>query len=91
MEIKLHIRNLSKATTSAVLEALFAQVGTVTAVDLIRDRRNGTPKGYAFITMSAQSEADKAVSKFNAYLLNDQELTVKLVRPREQFGLNTPL
>ena len=91
MEIKLHVRNLSKATTSAELEALFAQAGTVTAVDLIRDRRTGTPKGYAFITMSAQSEADKAVSKFNAYLLNDQELTVKLVRSREQFGLNTPL
>lgn len=91
METKLHVRNLSRATTSAELEALFAQVGTVTAVDLIRDRRNGTPKGYAFITMSAQSEADKAVSKFNAYRLDDQELTVKLARPREQSGFQPSL
>lgn len=89
MEIKIYVRNLSKSTTSEELATLFTQVGTVTAVDLIRDRWTDMPKGYAFITMSAQNEADKAVSKFNAYTLNDQALKVKLAKPREQFGVNS--
>ena len=91
MEIKLCVRNLSKSTTSAELAALFAQVGTVIAVHLIKDRWTDTPKGYAFITMSAQNEADQAVSKFNAYPLNDQELKVKLATPRAQFGFSTTI
>jgi RNA recognition motif-containing protein len=51
------------------------------------DQKSGEPKGYAYVTMSAQSEADKAVNMFNRYLLFDHELTVRLSKPRQQRGL----
>lgn len=89
MEVKVYVRNLAKSTTLEELKVLFTKAGTVTGVDLIRDRKSGASKGFAFITMSAQSEADKAVSMFNAYSFNDQELKVDLAKPREQRGFGT--
>lgn len=70
------------------LSALFTQAGDVTAVDIITDRLTGRSEGYAYVTMSAQSEADKAVSMFNAYELDDRRLKVILVRSRAQRGLS---
>jgi RNA recognition motif-containing protein len=58
-------------------------------VNTIKDRKSGTSKGFAFITMSAQSEADKAVSKFHGYSFNDQEMKVDLAKPRAQHGFGT--
>jgi cold-inducible RNA-binding protein len=89
MEVKLYVGNLSKSTTGKELNSLFAQVGDVTAVNLITDRQSGRSKGYAFVTMSAQSEADKAVSIFNTYSLDEHPLRVTLVKPREQRGFST--
>lgn len=89
MEVKLYVGNLPTSTTGNQLSALFAKAGDVTAVQLITDRQSGWSKGYAFITMSAQSEADKAVSMFNTYPLENHSLKVALVKRREQrsFGI----
>ena len=87
MEVQVYVRNLSKSTTQQQLNILFEQAGDVTAIQIIKDRKSGESQGFAFITMSAQSEADKAVSMFNSYVLDDHFLKVKLVRPREQRGL----
>ena len=89
MEIKLYVGNLSKTTTQAELNTLFTQAGEVTAVDVIMDRKRGESKGFAFVTMSAQSEADKAVSMFNSYSLDEHPLKVDLAKPREQRGFDT--
>ena len=86
MEVKISVRNLSKSTTPEKLNDLFARAGDVTAVDIIMDHERGESRGFAFVTMSAQSEADKAVSMFNAYSLDERPLKVKLTRPREQRG-----
>lgn len=86
MEAKVYVRNLSKSTTHRELNALFTQAGDVTAVHVIADRKSGHSKGFAFITMSAQSEADKAVSMFNTYSLDNHQLRVNLVQPRGQRG-----
>ena len=86
MEAKLYVGNLSKSTTQEELNVLFAQAGEVTAAQVVKDRKSGESKGYAFITMSAQSEADKAVSLFNTYSLSDHALKVSLAKPREQRG-----
>ena len=86
MEVKIYIRNLPGSTTGNELNTLFAQAGEVTAIDIVTDRQSGISKGYAFVTMSAQSEADRAVSMFNTYSLNDHQLKVALVRSREQRG-----
>ena len=86
MEAKISVRNLSRSTTHEELTILFAQAGEVTAVDLIMDDKRREARGFAFITMSTQNEADKAVSMFNAYSLNDHQLKVALVKPRQQRG-----
>jgi RNA recognition motif-containing protein len=86
MEIEIYVGNLSKSTTEEDLNVLFSQAGDVTSVDVIKDRKSGASNGFAFITMSAQSEADKAVSMFHAYPLEDRYLRVALVRQRKQRG-----
>ena len=91
MEVKLYVGNLSKSTTPDELNALFAQAGEVTAAEVIKDRKSGESRGFAFITMSAQSEADKAVSMFNTYSLSDLALKVSLAKPREQRGIKSPI
>jgi RNA recognition motif-containing protein len=84
MEAKLHVGNLSKSTTQEELNLLFAQAGQVIPVEVIKERKSGEPKGFAFVTMSEQSEADKAVSMFNAYSFSDHELKVSPAKPREE-------
>lgn len=84
IEVQLYVGNLPRSTTGRELRALFARAGDVTAVDVMTDRLTGGSLGYAYVTMSAQSEADKAVSLFNAYILGQHSLKVTLVRTRGQ-------
>ena len=86
MQVKLYVGNLSYGTTEDDLRTLFAQAGNVASVALIKDRDTGSSKGFAFIEMSNQSEAQKAISMFNSFQLNDRALTVNLARPREDRG-----
>lgn len=86
MEVELYVRNLSKSTTEDELDILFTQAGEVTAVEIFMDRESGESKGYGFILMSTQSEADRAVSMFDRYPLNDHALKVSLSKPRQQRG-----
>jgi RNA recognition motif-containing protein len=90
MEAKLYVGNLSKSTTQDELNALFAQAGDVSAAEVIKDRKSGESKGFAFITMSTQSEAEKAVSMFNEYSLSDHALKVSPAKAREQHGPSRP-
>jgi RNA recognition motif-containing protein len=90
MEAKVYVGNLSKSTTQDELNTLFAQAGEVTSTEVIKDRKSGESRGFAFVTMSAQNEADKAVSMFNSYVLSDHTLKVNLAKPREQRGVTTP-
>jgi RNA recognition motif-containing protein len=86
MESKLYVGNLSYSTTEEDLKTLFAQAGTVSSVALIKDRDSGQSKGFAFIEMSTQVEAEKAISTFNGYQMGDRELKVSLARPKEETG-----
>jgi len=86
METKLYIGNLSYSTTEEELRTLFAQAGTVSSVDLIKDRMTGSSKGFAFVQMSSQEEAQKAISMFNGYSLGGREIKVNPARPREESG-----
>lgn len=90
METKLYVGNLSKSTTQEELNALFAQAGEVLTADIVKDRKSGESKGFAFVTMSAPNEADKAVSMFNATSLGDQILKVDLATPRPTRGVAKP-
>jgi len=86
MDVKLYVGNLAKSTTEDELKTLFMQAGAVSLVEVIKDRISGESKGFAFITMSEQSEAEKAISMFNAYSLADRELKVNVAKPREERG-----
>lgn len=86
MESKLYVGNLSYSTTEDDLRNLFFQAGTVTSVALIKDRDSGQSKGFAFVEMSNQAEAQKAVSMFNGHSIGNRELRVSIARPREERG-----
>lgn len=84
MEVKLYVGNLSYQTTENDLRTLFAKAGQVASVALIKDRDTGNSKGFAFVEMSTQAEAQKAVSMLNGFSLEDRELKVNLAKPREE-------
>ena len=85
-ETEVYVGNLSRSTTQDDLNVLFSQAGDVASINIVKDRKSGASNGFAFVIMSAQSEADKAVSMFNAYSLDDHFLRVLLIRPRKQRG-----
>jgi RNA recognition motif-containing protein len=82
MDVRLYVGNLAKSTTADELKTLFTQAGPVAAVDVVKDRDSGESKGFAFITMGDQTEADKAISMFNAYSLAEHELKVNVAKPK---------
>jgi cold-inducible RNA-binding protein len=86
MEVKLYVGNLSFSTTEDELRTLFAQAGTIVTVDLIKDRDTGSSKGFAFVAMSTQAEAEKAIKMFNGYSLGNREIKVNPARPKEETG-----
>ena len=90
MEARLYVGNLSKSTTQDELSTLFAIAGTVTSAEVITNRTSGESMGYAFITMSRQSEANKAVNMLNLYLLSGHTLNVGLAISSENRDVNIP-
>ncbi len=86
MDVKLYVGNLDYATTEDDLRVLFSQAGNVTAVALIKDRDSGQSKGFAFVTMGTQAEAQKAITMFNAFLIKERALTVNVAKPKEERG-----
>jgi len=86
METRLYVGNLPRSTTQAELSTLFAEAGKVTAAEVVKDRRSGESRGFAFVTMSAQSEAEKAINMFDTYSLSEHVLKVNMAKPREQRG-----
>ena len=91
MDARLHVGNLSKSTTQDELNVLFTQAGVVTATELIKDRKSGESKGFAFVTMSTQDEAEKAISMFNTYELSGKELKVSTAKAKEQHIVARPI
>ena len=84
MEVKLYVGNLAYSTTEDELRTLFAQAGTVVSVAVIKDRDTGNSKGFAFVEMASQADAQKAISMFNSYRLGERTRTVNPARPREE-------
>lgn len=84
MIAKLYVGNLSFNTSEEKLRELFAEAGKVDSVDMITDRETRLPKGFAFITMSNQAEAEKAIQMFNGKMVDNREIKVNIAKPREE-------
>lgn len=81
---RLFVGGLSYSTTSGQLEELFAQAGKVASLNLITDKFSGQSKGFAFVEMSNDSEAEEAIKKFNNFELDGRKLVVNVARPKEE-------
>lgn len=83
MATKLFIGSLAWATTDDSLSALFSQVGTVVSARVITDRATGRSKGFGFVEMSTEEEAQKAVAELNGKDLDGRTIVVNEARPME--------
>jgi RNA recognition motif-containing protein len=82
MSAKIYVGNLAKATTEEEINHLFAQAGEITLVQLIKDKGTGESRGFAFVSMTEERDALKAISMFNAYSLADHELVVNAAKSK---------
>ena len=83
---KLYVGNLSYDVTDAVLEQLFAVHGTVQSAQVIMDRDTGRSKGFGFVEMSNDQEAQNAITGLNGQQHGGRALTVNEAKPREDRG-----
>ena len=86
MATKLYVGNLSYSTTEQDLSRLFGECGTVVSAQVITDRETGQPRGFAFVEMSSDAEAQAAITANNGKNVGGRALTVNESRPREGGG-----
>ncbi len=83
MENKLFIGGLSYSTTEESLRNAFAQAGTVTSVRIMMDKMTGRPRGFGFVEMATDEEAQKAIQMFDGQELDGRKIAVNIARPLE--------
>ncbi|MFA5204548.1 MAG: RNA-binding protein [Lentisphaeria bacterium] len=81
---KLYVGNLSYSVTNDELKQLFAAHGAVVSADVIMDREAGRSKGFGFVEMATDAEAQAAIAALNGQESNGRALTVNEARPREE-------
>ena len=86
MAKKLYVGNLSYDVDSSELEQLFGAHGQVQSAQIINDRDTGRSKGFGFVEMANDQEADAAIAALNGQQHNGRALTVNEARPREERG-----
>lgn len=84
MNNKLFVGNLSFQTTENDLQDAFAAYGTVTETNLMMDRMTNRPRGFGFVTMGTDEEAQAAIAGLNGRDLAGRAITVNVARPREE-------
>jgi RNA recognition motif-containing protein len=84
MGSKLYVGNLSYNTTSSDLEQLCAQHGTVQSAEIIQDRDTGRSKGFGFVQMGSDAEAQAAIAALHGQEVDGRALTVNEAKPREE-------
>ncbi len=83
---KLFVGNLSFNTTSADLEALFAELGTCESASVVTDRDSGRSRGFGFVEMASNEEAQKAIAALNGRDIQGRQLNVSEARERSNGG-----
>jgi len=80
--VRLFVGGLSFSTTSEGLRAAFARFGTVTAATVMTDRETGRSRGFGFVEMATDEEADRAISAMNGAMLDGRTIRVDRAMPR---------
>ena len=86
MESKLYVGNLPSNVTEQQLRELFSQAGEIKEIALIMDRETQRPKGFGFVEMTTQVEAQKAIELFNDHEMDGRRLAVNFAKPKEDRG-----
>jgi RNA recognition motif-containing protein len=81
--VNLYVGNLPWQCTQDDLVALFSQYGAVARAQVVMDRETGRSRGFGFVEMPVEDEANKAVESLNAQQYNGRPLTVNVAKPRE--------
>ena len=81
---RLYVGNLPYTTGEAELQELFSKAGTVESVRVMRDAATGRARGFAFVEMASDDDAQKAIDKFHNYSFGGRNLTVNEARPRPE-------
>jgi RNA recognition motif-containing protein len=83
---RLYVGNLPFTTTELELQDMFAQAGPVTEVLLMQDKFTGKSRGFAFVTMASETDAQNAVSQLDGKQIDGRPLRVNEARPRDERG-----
>jgi cold-inducible RNA-binding protein len=86
MNKKLYVGGLSYSVTDDQLRQLFVSHGGVESAKVITDRESNRSRGFGFVEMSTQEEAEKAITALNGTQLDGRSLTVNMSKPREDSG-----
>lgn len=84
--MKIYVGNLSFNTSEQQVRELFESHGTVTSASLVMDRDTGRPRGFGFVEMSDNTQAQAAISALNGQSLDGRDLTVNEAKPRPAGG-----
>ena len=84
MARKLYVGNLPYEVGEADLQTLFEKAGTVETVNVMRDMTTGRARGFAFVEMGTDAEAQKAIQELNNYSMGGRNLTVNEARPKPE-------
>jgi cold-inducible RNA-binding protein len=88
MNNKLFVGNLSFKVTETELQEVFSQAGAVLSVSIPTDKYTGKKRGFGFVEMSSQEEAEQAIKALNGRDLAGREMSVNLARPKEKTSDN---
>lgn len=84
--MRIFVGGISYATTSDQLRQLFEEAGTVTEATVVEDRYSGQSKGFGFVEMPDNDEAQAAIARLNGHSVDGRPLTVNEAKPREASG-----
>ena len=88
MKNKLYVGNLPFSASNDSIKTLFSESGTVTSATIIMDRETNRSKGFGFVEMSSEEEANRAMTSFNGRDIDGRALKVSLAKPREASSNN---
>lgn len=86
MSTKLYVGNLSFRVTSDDLHEYFSQAGAVESANVVQDRETGRSRGFGFVEMASEDEANNAIAQFNGQEYDGRNMVVNEARPREDGG-----